>query len=250
MNPDDVGTLVGALQTNAERLGLTWQMRLAEVVDDSSVIFDGDGTVVSDSITNITGQQLTAGDRVYVMSVPPAGNYVTGFATPRFWMRQQILTTTTAVVIFNNIPASLSRLEIFWRGATNLAGAVSARMDVNGDSSVQYTTLDVAGTGGAVATEQLASSAFYIGVTGGATSASPGSGTIWCNDWNQYTLGLGYPLNINMINGSGNPTNNYTRFMYGKYASGLTTPKTKLQFFCDAGASWLRGSLFRIEGTY
>lgn len=75
---EDTVTLVQAIKDNAQRLGLVWMMRLASVTVASPIAlrFDGDADDVDNDIVNLTGESLVAGDRVYVMSVPPAGNYI------------------------------------------------------------------------------------------------------------------------------------------------------------------------------
>lgn len=78
--PDAVSAGAKQLVEKARQLGLVWTLRLASVsvatLDNLSVIFDGD--TASLSVTNISGEQVVAGDRVYVMIVPPAGNFIIG----------------------------------------------------------------------------------------------------------------------------------------------------------------------------
>lgn len=75
----DVATLVQALKDNADRLGLTWTMSAATVADPATptVIFDSDTTSTAVPVVNLVALPL-AGDRVYVVSLPPAGNYMIG----------------------------------------------------------------------------------------------------------------------------------------------------------------------------
>lgn len=88
-----VGVGAESLVRNASRLGLTWRLRLATVTTGGVANFmivrfdgdDGDVTVVS-----IIGSRV-AGTRVYVITVPPAGNFVIGQVSAdnplvqRFW---------------------------------------------------------------------------------------------------------------------------------------------------------------------
>jgi hypothetical protein len=84
---DPAASLIGlgaqALIDNAKRLGLTWQLRLATVVDAVSgnqllVRFDGDET----SVTAVSMIGLVpANSRVYVISVPPSGNFAVGWVS-------------------------------------------------------------------------------------------------------------------------------------------------------------------------
>lgn len=161
------------------------------------------------------------------------------------YFSQQILTANTAMVTFSNIPPYLARLEIFYRAANTL-GAVTLRMRINGDGSVSYSSINLAGTGASVLTEQLGADAFYVGVIGN-TLTGAGVGTIWINDWNQYTIGSA--LHEVYVNGSNNATNNYTRLGMGNYTNALTTPRTSINLYADGGGNLLlAGSLFRVEG--
>lgn len=79
--PDAISAGAKQLVDKARQLGLTWTLRLAtvsvSVLDNLSVVFDGDTTSMT-GVVNISGEQLVAGDRVYVMIVPPAGNFIIG----------------------------------------------------------------------------------------------------------------------------------------------------------------------------
>lgn len=88
--PELVGLGAQAVADNAKRLGLTWTLRPATVaatLDAISnnpnsgivtVVFDGDTVAVS---ANSMVGALTSGERVMVMVVPPAGNFVVGLST-------------------------------------------------------------------------------------------------------------------------------------------------------------------------
>jgi len=82
--PALVGTGAEATVENAKRLGLTWTLRLATVLNGTDPVnvlatYDGDTAVIS--MTSMVGP-LVAGQRVYVVQVPPSGNFITGFITP------------------------------------------------------------------------------------------------------------------------------------------------------------------------
>lgn len=83
VNAKDVATAAAkGVVDNAQKLGLTWQTILATVKDGtvpSSVqaVLDGDTEVIS--VTSTIGP-IPAGARVYVITVPPAGNYAVGYA--------------------------------------------------------------------------------------------------------------------------------------------------------------------------
>lgn len=93
--PDGLPGLLGigaeALVQNASRLGLTWRLRLGTVVDNAgngtdffAVRLDGDEQTIP--VTSMIGAQAVD-TRVYVISIPPAGNYAIGWVTgdvPRY----------------------------------------------------------------------------------------------------------------------------------------------------------------------
>lgn len=98
-----MGVGVEALVRNAFRLGLTWRLRLGTVQDNEgngtdffAVRMDGDEQVIP--VTSMIGAQA-ADTRVYVITVPPAGNYAIGWVTgdvPRY-PGQRIATTIVSV---------------------------------------------------------------------------------------------------------------------------------------------------------
>ncbi len=82
---DQAGATVKAIVDNAEPLGLVWGLRPATITKTvpPEGILDGDS--VSIGLISMVGAPLV-GQRVYVLFVPPAGNYVVGFVnepTPR-----------------------------------------------------------------------------------------------------------------------------------------------------------------------
>jgi hypothetical protein len=83
------------LVQTANRLGLTWLLRLAvvtEVSNANSVKVRLDGDSESISAASMIGTVID-GSRVYVISLPPAGNFVVG-AVSRLYPGQRIATTT------------------------------------------------------------------------------------------------------------------------------------------------------------
>lgn len=86
MNPPEItseifGVMAKAMVENANRLGLTWVMRRATVVNRTpgtifiTAQYDGDATPIG--MVNLIGG-VSNGARVYVLQVPPSGNYVIG----------------------------------------------------------------------------------------------------------------------------------------------------------------------------
>jgi hypothetical protein len=99
---DPAASLIGlgaqALIDNAKRLGLTWQLRLATVVDGISanqllVKLDGDDTPIT--AVSMVGF-VSTNRRVYVISVPPSGNFVVGWISGNFPQRVATTVRTTA----------------------------------------------------------------------------------------------------------------------------------------------------------
>jgi hypothetical protein len=93
MQGDDaevVGQTVKLIKEDAQRLGLTWQMKTAEVtgVDPATDMvlarYDGDSeSIPMISVAGVFG----AGQRVYVLEVPPSGNFIIGSDEPIFYPR-------------------------------------------------------------------------------------------------------------------------------------------------------------------
>ena len=71
-----------ALVANAGRLGLTWDLRPATVTESAplAVICDGDDTGIG--ATSMIGP-VAIGDRIYVITVPPSGQFVVGWVNNR-----------------------------------------------------------------------------------------------------------------------------------------------------------------------
>lgn len=83
--PALIGVGTQSLVENASRLGLTWNLKLGTVVavtttGAATVTMDGDAVPVPIGVVSMIGT-LTVNARVYVMSVPPSGNFVVGQAT-------------------------------------------------------------------------------------------------------------------------------------------------------------------------
>lgn len=110
------GVGVETLVRNAFRLGLTWRLRMGTVTlvnADGRVEVRLDGDSVSIPVTSMIGS-MNVDDRVYVITIPPAGNFVVGAVT-QLLSGQRIATTTettisagfTAETIINTVTAAL-----------------------------------------------------------------------------------------------------------------------------------------------
>lgn len=83
--PDLISAGAQALVTNASRLGITWRLRLATVAAGSAssedfflARMDGDDETIL--VISMIGSQVV-GTRVYVITIPPAGNYAIGWVS-------------------------------------------------------------------------------------------------------------------------------------------------------------------------
>lgn len=77
---EEVTILTKAIVEEAGRLGLIWQLRTATVTKTTApiaLLFDGDTVSVNSGISSMIGA-LTLNWRVYVMMIPPAGQYIVG----------------------------------------------------------------------------------------------------------------------------------------------------------------------------
>ena len=78
--PEAIGVATQSIVANAKRLGLTWTMSMATTASsttaDIAIVLDND-TEPIDAISMIGS--LSADTRVYVIQVPPGGNYIVGF---------------------------------------------------------------------------------------------------------------------------------------------------------------------------
>lgn len=69
------------LVAQARRLGLTWGLRPATVLDQSHARYDGDGDEVATRVINLLEMPLFVDQRVMCVFVPPSGNFVLGSLT-------------------------------------------------------------------------------------------------------------------------------------------------------------------------
>lgn len=77
--------LISALMAEAGRLGIAWELRTGTVVNGATrsrviVIDDSDSTSVQTPMFSMVGN-LLVGQRVYILKIAPAGQYVVGIIT-------------------------------------------------------------------------------------------------------------------------------------------------------------------------
>lgn len=83
--PELFSVATQSIVDNADRLGLTWTLQLATVSEGSNparvnAAYDGDPDNPITMTSMIGGCATQA--RVYVIKVPPSGNFIVGYATP------------------------------------------------------------------------------------------------------------------------------------------------------------------------
>lgn len=81
--PDLTTASVAALVRNANRLGLTWDLRLATIIQpptstDPKTLATVDGDSEPLGMTPLTGAYFPNGSRVWTLRIPPSGNYIIG----------------------------------------------------------------------------------------------------------------------------------------------------------------------------
>lgn len=196
--PALVSTGVEELIKHAQALGLTWNMRLATVLAPQNVnkvqaTYDGDTIAIG--MIAINGP-YTTNDRVYVIQVPPAGNYVIGAANGNGPMRR--VATTTSILdsaansgeqVVLSVTASLVanrtykiRFEGGWDGDT-IGGIVIGRIREDSISGTviqgrRYEVSTTAGTTGMYAALEVE---YSPSVTGAKTFVltSQGGGNVF-----------------------------------------------------------------------
>lgn len=244
---------IQAVVADPIRLGLIWNLRPGTVVNDDplSVMVDGDTSSIS--ATSMIGNRILNGARVYVLTVPPGGNFICGFAdanlsSPFFVSRTTLTTTTSSISL--DIPAGLADLEVSWVARGTVAALISdIRMRINGVSSGAYTTEYTQGQG-AVTASQLGDSgatSAFVGYAAGATATAGifGSGKIWFQGWDGAS---GRPfLNYNWVNGV--MTSGGLRIGGAGLFFGAAPPYISLQLFPSSGA-FASGSSFYVKGLF
>lgn len=149
IDKDDVTTLVQELKDNADRLGLTWTLSAATVVDADTpaVTFDSDTSDTATPVVNMVALPLV-NDRVFVVTVPPAGNYMIGrvplLDPARFgsciYCPQNPGSGTTTSAAFANLPGTPTCTVVKAYDATDLL--VDARIATL--STLANTSVEVA----------------------------------------------------------------------------------------------------------
>lgn len=150
MAAEEIGVAVKELQAEARRLGLTWDLRPATIIDNRVTltgIIDGDLTVVTE-LTSLVGRP-EAGARVMVMSVPPSGNYVVGYMSSNqpaigqtlIRVVEEDITITSSddpdnrpLATFEHLPAHARFKILSWLWWTSTSGTPDIRFETEGPS--------------------------------------------------------------------------------------------------------------------
>lgn len=250
-----VSETASALIQNAQRLGLTWQMRTATVAYGTnpaavSAILDGDSVPIG--MVSTIGP-LGVGQRVYVTQVPPSGNFVTGLIdAPGQFVTRKLLTASAATITLN-IPAAVTVLDIYWtlRSDEGPGVAAAGSFQINGSSAAGYITRywQVANTTGSAGTHTQSfgttSALFGIYPTGAATSGRYGGGHINFQGWNDPHSG-----SITWVFHSGEENAlNAGVFLDGEGIFTVTGPYTSIVFTPGAAGNWVSGSQITAVGV-
>lgn len=109
IEPAHVAHIVNALLMRADQLGLTWRLRpatidVSTVSGSSMAVLDGDTVPIR--VIPLVGS-VSLGDRVMVVSVPPSGHYVIGWANSPPWETVDSLIISTDGTYYNSTAEGL-----------------------------------------------------------------------------------------------------------------------------------------------
>lgn len=254
---DDASGLIStgaqALIDSANKLGLTWQLKLATIGSNPTPtqptpavlgILDGDTDPIS--LTSILGYPPPMGARVYVLVIPPAGNFIIGNAAATgapFFRRYYVNGLTSQNV---SIPSNLRHIRVYWKCCMTSGGAVSMQCRVNGDATAnQHIILGITQTNAALAAFQSAALDWLIGILPQVASGF-GQGILDIWDWDKPSVGY-LPFQAQSACPAAG-VNNYYDALGGHYIP--VGPYSSLLFFPSGGVIWGPNSEIQIEGYY
>ena len=254
--PEATSDLVKQLQDNARGLGLVWVMRKATVAAGANVaavtaVMDGDTVAVS--MISMVGPLRTA-SRVWVLSIPSGGNYITGTISggASNYSQRQTLTATAASVTFTGIPsAGLRRLRISYMARADNATTVQfTQMRVNGDATgVYFYQYGLAQNAAFAAAPGSGTTSAIAGLNPAASAALGvyGSGQIELVGWDDGGLAGSSRLNYTFVSQAMGPTTATFTTAWGGGFYSVARPYTSLTLFPQTG-NWVAGSDFQLEG--
>ncbi len=112
---DQAAATASAIVENADALGLTWRLRPATIVAGAQMVVDGDTESIDWTDTLIGPVQRD--QRVWVITVPPSGNYIVGSAP--FPMLPGVAACRTAA---QALPTGVATLVSWDSSSTNTSG--------------------------------------------------------------------------------------------------------------------------------
>jgi hypothetical protein len=171
------------------RLGLTWQLRQASIVSlDPTITAQVDGDDKAVTVYSMIGPVFIS-QRVYVLTVPPGGNFIAGFVGPA--PDVQIVTTNTGLSSVTVTPTpGAQAVHVGFTARANAGGSGLNNLffEINGDNSAIYDYGTFAlnwFTNASSLSHTENSTAGYAGDVSGSGSASGnfGHGEIIFPDW-------------------------------------------------------------------
>jgi hypothetical protein len=191
--------------------------------------------------------------RVYVIQVPPSGNYIVGFvintSVGSFWTARITLSASTSSVIMPPIPPGLRSLTAKWTArGDNASNTITVFLRINNDSTASYNAENGIATAGAiVGSATLGATSATIGFTVGslATAGMYGSGTCDFVGWDRPHSGfLGFTAQSQAMITGGVAT-----FGGGTYTNTPAVPYALITFLPSAG-NFVAGSDFQLIGEW
>lgn len=248
----DIAQLIQSIKDNAQRYGLTWQIVRATVIDGSDtdmvvLQYDGDDSITPGAIS-VLGSQLVAGSRVYVMQVPPAGNYIIGFSgvgSTQFQSRM-LLNQSQPLVIIPVLPG-LRNLRMVWSARSDAAVQVAlVSIQIGSDATAVYGYENYQANNAAlVAGGNVGSTSGPAGLcTGALTPAGVfGSGVVDFQSWDRTAISLGWTWTSEAIGSTA--ANGFNQAGGGRYTGSKL--RNALTITCGTG-NFIAGSDFQLTG--
>jgi hypothetical protein len=256
----DAAATAQAIVENAQRLGLTWTLRLATVVDGSNagaIVATYDGDTIPIAMTSMIGT-LSVGQRVYVIQVPPSGNFITGFATEnqigRVFVKRVVLSASATSITIDGIPPDILSLDVDWtlrsdEGPATFSGGFFILNNIIAAGYItRYWTLANASGSAGVHTQTFGSTNTTIGAyaTGTATAGRFAGGRISFPAWNSPHAG-----SVNWLFRSGVETAaNVGNFTTGEGTLTVAGPYTSITLLPGSGGSFVAGSQVCAHGFF
>jgi hypothetical protein len=170
----DTAALVAAAQqvvADAKRLGLTWTLQNGTVTATSPTRVQMDGDNVSIQVTSMIGP-VGVGVRVYIIQVPPAGNFIVGF------VGNLNLTTANAMFIGGG-PTQTSSSNVF----VNILNPLGTNFGIDFPKKFNTTALRVDVQGTFYSITSASGPLFGIQVTGVTGNDSGAAGLAMSTHW-------------------------------------------------------------------